>query len=301
MRGFSNAHISVYDSTLYNLTNTLVPLCNASEHLDNRIKIFLVVTHRLESDLLISLMCVIVRRSDLMTKGHRRVTLHDDFSQRDKRQLCSVTFFIFAYMKNKVNVLSSICISNWLTTSQKIQKLKLFYKEQNKIYSQMFQTFCVTLQHEAGKSVNNQSKPTTNIRKTRVTTPQCDKCTTKCQRTKKKIQSEGKKRVSRGMDKEESYLLPRRINRGKSTDLTMLVVRLVKTVAVSAAQVWVSHVYVRRQMRSGERRSAALRRAKYWIAPGAGRPYGHQARSLRCSVQSYNKNQMNVKSGLLAK
>ena len=85
----------------------------------------------------------------------------------------------------------------------------------------------------------------------------------KMSKNEKNNRSEGKKRVSREMDKEESYLLPRRINRGKSTDLTMLVVRLVKTVAVSAAQIWVSHVYVGRQMRSGERRSAALRRAKY--------------------------------------
>jgi len=39
----------------------------------------------------------------------------------------------------------------------------------------------------------------------------------------------------------------------------MIVERLVKAVAVSVAQVFVRHVYVDRQVRSGERRSAALR------------------------------------------
>jgi len=61
----------------------------------------------------------------------------------------------------------------------------------------------------------------------------------------------------------------------QSTDL-MAVVVFVKAVAVNVAQVCVRHVYVNRQVRRGERRSAVLR-AKHCIAPGAGRPYGHQA------------------------
>lgn len=89
----------------------------------------------------------------------------------------------------------------------------------------------------------------------------------------------------------------RRISWQRSTDLTVIVERFVKAVAVNVAQVFVLHVYVDRQLRGGERRSAALR-GKHWIASGAGRPYGHQARSLRCSVRSCNETGMNGKNGI---
>jgi len=84
-------------------------------------------------------------------------------------------------------------------------------------------------------------------------------------------------------------------HQGRSTDLTTVVVMFVKAVAVNVAQVCVRHVYVNRQVRRGERRSAVLR-AKHCIAPGAGRPYGHQAWFLRGSVQSCNIKMMNEKA-----